>query len=197
VTPPRTRIKAASTAARAEVAAARTTLNRRALIAAFALMAAPHGAAAQPTGLRIGLLSPSPPVAAAAALVDELRSLGYVEGRNLTIDYRWTSWEGLAEQAVSLSVAVDVIVVVSTPAAIAAKKATSTIPVIMAASADPIGGGVVASLARPGGNVTGLALMNPELTAKRVQFLQQLVPRLNWLGAVYRGPGHSPSWSSG
>jgi putative ABC transport system substrate-binding protein len=131
---------------------------------------------------------------AAAAFADELRLLGYVEGRNLTIDYRWiVPFERLGEEAAGLAKSpLDAIVVVSTPAALAAKAATATIPVIMAASADPVGGGVVKSLARPGGNVTGLALMNPDLTGKRIAILKDVVPSLSLLAAVHRGPSGFP-----
>ena len=171
--------------------------QRRALIAGlFGMVAGPKALYAQsaPKRRTIGLLSWGPPMTASAAFVDELRVLGYVEGRNLTIDYRWIpSFERLGEEATALVHArVDVIVVVSTPAAVAAKAATTTIPVIMAASADPVGSGVVESLGRPGGNITGLALMNPDLTAKRVEILRQVSPNLRWLAAVHRGPSDFP-----
>jgi putative ABC transport system substrate-binding protein len=133
-------------------------------------------------------------MSAAAAFTDELRLLGYVEGRNLTVDYRWTvAFERLPEEAAALAQArLDAIVVVSTPAALAAKNATATTPVIMAASADPVGGGVVDSLSRPGGNVTGLALMNPDLTAKRIELLRAVLLNLAWLAALHRGPSDFP-----
>jgi putative ABC transport system substrate-binding protein len=82
--------------------------------------------------------------------------------------------------------------VFSTPAALAAKAATTTIPVVMAASADPVGGGVIQSLSHPGGNITGLALMNTDLTAKRVEILKQLWPSLTWLGTLRRGMPEIP-----
>jgi putative tryptophan/tyrosine transport system substrate-binding protein len=143
---------------------------------------------------RVGLLSWGPPLSAAGAFTDEMRVLGYVEGRNLTMEYRWVvAFDRLPEEATRLVQApLDAIVVVSTPAALAAKNATRTIPVVMAASADPVGAGVVDSLARPGGNITGLALMNPDLTGKRIEVLNQIVPHLTWIAAVHRGPSDFP-----
>jgi putative ABC transport system substrate-binding protein len=171
--------------------------RRTFLMSSVAVLANTQTLGAQPTVTKrvtIGLLSPSRAIASAAAFVDEMRVLGYVEGRNLTMDYRWAlAFERLPEAALSLSKSgVDAIVVVSTPAAIAAKAATKTTPIIMAASADPISTGVAESLARPGGNVTGLALMNPDLTAKRVEVLKEAFPNLSWLGAVHRGPSDHP-----
>ena len=133
-------------------------------------------------------------MSAAGAFVDEMRVLGYVEGRNLTMEYRWVAaFERLPQEASTLAqLPLDAIIVVSTPAALAAKNTTKTIPVVMAASADPVGGGVVDSLARPGGNITGLALMNTDLTSKRVEILKQAVPGLTWLAAVHRGPSEFP-----
>ena len=172
-------------------------MNRRGFLGALGMLsAAPFAVEAEQARkpVRIGFLSWGPPMTAATAFAAELRNLGYVEGRNLTIDYRWTvEFERLPEQALSLAqTPLDAIVVVSTPAALAAKRATTTIPVIMAASADPVGGGVVKSLARPGGNITGLALMNPDLTAKRIEALRLLFPNLAWLAALHRGPSDFP-----
>jgi putative ABC transport system substrate-binding protein len=171
--------------------------RRRFLLTSLAgALAAPLAAKAQQPGkvYRVGVLSWGPPMPAAAAFADEMRVLGYVEGRNLTIEYRWVvAFDRLPEEATRLvRVPLDAIVVVSTPAALAAKSATRTIPVVMAASADPVGGGVVDSLARPGGNITGLALMNPDLTGKRIEVLDQVVPNLTWLAAVHRGPSDFP-----
>jgi putative ABC transport system substrate-binding protein len=117
-----------------------------------------------------------------------LRELGYVEGRNVVIEYRWgqgnlETLPALAAELVHLRV--DVIVTVATVVARAAQKATGTIPIVMATSADPVSGGVVASLARPGGNVTGLSLMTPDLTAKRLQLLKEAVPGLSRVAAVH------------
>ena len=108
-----------------------------------------------------------------------LRDLGYVEGRNVVIEYRdaegkYDRLPALAADLVALKV--DVIVVTSTPAALAAKQATRTIPIVLAFVADPIGSGLVTSLARPGGNVTGLSVTAPELVGKRLELLKQAVP---------------------
>jgi putative ABC transport system substrate-binding protein len=170
--------------------------RRRFLLTSLVSALAASLAEAQPAGkmYRIGLLSWGPRMSAADAFVDELRVLGYAEGRNLTMEYRWVvAFDQLPQEATTLAQSpLDAIVVVSTPAALAAKNATKTIPVVMAASADPVGGGVVESLARPGGNVTGLALMNTDLTSKRVEILKQAMPSLTWLAAVHRGPSEFP-----
>src|SRR5436190_3380923 len=134
-----------------------------------AAVAWPIGARAQQVEkiYRIGILEPIPAARNAAnldALRKGLRELGYVEGRNLVIEYR--SADGRAERFPDLAAElvrlnVDLIVTRGTPAIFAAKNATKTIPVVMAASGDPLGAGVVAGLARPGGNVTGLSAFVP------------------------------------
>jgi putative ABC transport system substrate-binding protein len=110
----------------------------------------------------------------------ELRKLGFVEGRNLAIEYRWAAddQERLPALATELVQAdVEVIVTSATPAISAARRATSTIPIVMQSAADPIGSGFVTNLARPGGNVTGITILSTELAAKRLQIMQELVPR--------------------
>ena len=110
-----------------------------------------------------------------------LAALGYVEGQNVVIEQRHTDQgeAGLREAAADLvRLPVDVIVTSGIPATLAAKAATSTIPIVFASAAAPVGSGLVASLARPGGNVTGLANLSPELYAKRLEFLAQVVPGL-------------------
>ena len=112
--------------------------------------------------------------------IGALRELGRIEGRNLTIEYRWAADKeerlpALAAELVRLDV--EVIVTSATPAISAAKHATSTIPIVMQSVADPIGSGFVTNLARPGGNITGLTLLSSELAAKRLQIMQELVPR--------------------
>jgi putative ABC transport system substrate-binding protein len=116
------------------------------------------------------------------AFRDALSRLGYVEGRNVAIEYR--SGEGhidrfpkLAAELIDLKV--DILVTRGTPATMAAKNATSTIPVVMAAIGEPVETGAVASLARPGGNVTGLSAFVTELTAKRVEIMHDLIPRMS------------------
>ena len=124
---------------------------------------------------RIGLLG-TPTAAAGTSRLEDfrraLRDLGYIEGRNLAIEYRWA--EGRAERFPQLAaelaaLQVDVIVASSTPTALAAKKATGTIPIVFLTAADPVGSGLVASLARPGGNVSGLSLLGPELVSRQLQ----------------------------
>ena len=131
---------------------------------------------------RIGLLGPgfvAGGTSWAPALVANLRDHGYVEGTNLAVESRWAEGNNdrLAELAVELvRLNVDVIVTFQTPAALAAKRATTTIPIVMAAAADPVGTGLVASLARPGGNVTGISSATAELAAKNLELIRQIVP---------------------
>jgi len=128
-----------------------------------------------------------------------LRELGYREGQNLEIVYRSSDgrderFPGLASELVSLKV--DLIMTRGTPAALAAKSATGIIPVVMAASGDPVGSGIVASLARPGGNVTGLSSGIPESYPKRVELLRDLLPGLKRLAAILNmgNPVVPPQW---
>jgi len=109
-----------------------------------------------------------------------LRELGYIEGQNIDIVYRYTNGDDqLPELAADLvRLKVDVIVTSSTAATRAAKNATTTIPIVMAAASDPVGTGLVVSLARPGGNITGLSLMAPELAGKRLELLREVLPRV-------------------
>jgi putative ABC transport system substrate-binding protein len=153
---------------------------------AIALAVSPH-ASAQGRQVRIGLLTPvSPPPAYLAAFRDGLRERGYLEGQSLTIDVRWPS--GPFEQnpgvAAELVHAVDIIVAWSTPALMAARSATSTIPIVGVSISDPVGTGFVASLARPGGNVTGVTPVNPDLSAKLVELLREVVPGMKHVGVV-------------
>jgi len=129
---------------------------------------------------RIALLHPGPrPQLDYEVFRQALRDLGYVEGRNIVIEERLA--DGKAERLRSLAVElvrlkVDVIITNSTPAIRAAKEATSTIPIVMTGSADPVGTGLVANLARPGGNITGLSIMAPDLDGKRLELLSETVP---------------------
>jgi putative tryptophan/tyrosine transport system substrate-binding protein len=116
-----------------------------------------------------------------AALRSALRDLGYVEGTNLIIEYRWAEQNyarlpALADDLVRSNV--DVIVTHGTPASTAAKRATTTVPIVMAIIGDPIASGVVTSLARPGGNITGSSFFSPEISAKRVELLKETMPPL-------------------
>jgi len=124
-----------------------------------------------------------------------LRDLGWMEGQNIMIEYRWAANDMdrlavLAKELVDLKV--DVVVAAATPAIQAAKNATRTIPIVMAAAADPVGIGFVASLARPGGNITGLSLQSPELAGKRLELLKEIVPKLTRVAFLaHRGdPAH-------
>lgn len=140
-------------------------------------------AAAQPQPpYRVGILAAGGRTVFIDALTDTMRELGYVEGRNVVIERRFAEGDidrlpGLAAELVGLGP--DVIVIQGTPATIAAKQATSTIPIVFAANSDPVGVGVVASIARPGGNVTGTSLMAPELSAKRFELLHAVVPKIS------------------
>lgn len=121
-----------------------------------------------------------------------LRDLGYLENKNILIEFRWADGKyerlaGLAAELVQLKV--DVLVAGGTPCAIAAKQATSTIPIIAVGVGDPIASGLVTSLARPTGNVTGLALLSPELMSKRFELLQITVPRAKQV-AILVNPGN-------
>jgi putative ABC transport system substrate-binding protein len=122
-----------------------------------------------------------------AAFVQRLRECGWIEGRTVAIEYRWA--EGRAERAAEIAaefvrLKVDVIVTYATPPTLAAKQATSTIPIVFAAAGDPLGAGLVASLARPGGNVTGLSLQSTDLVGKRLELLREVVPGLRRLAVV-------------
>ncbi|HEY7204124.1 MAG TPA: ABC transporter substrate-binding protein [Methylomirabilota bacterium] len=113
---------------------------------------------------------------------DGLREHGYVEGRNLVVEYRWADGQyermpALVQELIALQV--EVIVTAGTPAALAVKRATSRIPLVMVAVGDPVGSGLVASLAHPGGNLTGLVSIAPDLEGKRLELLKEIVPRLS------------------
>jgi putative ABC transport system substrate-binding protein len=162
------------------------TIGRRELLAALGGAAAwPIAARAQQTGKlpTIGFLggtSPSVVSQSVASFVQRLRELGWVEGRNVAIEYRWA--EGRSERFAEIAaefvrLKVDVIVTVGS-AVLDAKRATSVIPIVFAVASNPVGGGLVASLARPGGNVTGLSVQNSDLAGKRVELLREVVPGL-------------------
>jgi putative tryptophan/tyrosine transport system substrate-binding protein len=122
-----------------------------------------------------------------------LRGLGYVEGQNILLDYRWAEGKSdrypvLVGELVHLGA--DVIVTWGTPATLAAKRATNTIPIVAGGSGDLVGEGLVASLARPGGNVTGLTNIDPDLSAKRLQLLRETFPKVARVAVLYHGgPG--------
>ena len=170
-----------------------TKMKRRDVITLLGGAAAwPLRAGAQQAGkvYRIGVLemtSATLNVANVYALRAGLRQLGYFEGQNLVIEYRSADgrddrFPGLARELLDLKV--DVIVTRGTPAAIAAKNATSTVPVVMAASGDPVGTGLVTSLSRPGGNITGLSAIVGELAPKRLELVREIVPALGRIAVL-------------
>jgi putative tryptophan/tyrosine transport system substrate-binding protein len=119
--------------------------------------------------------------------VERLRELGWIEGRNVAIEYRWAEgrnerYEEIAAEFARLKV--DVIVTVTSPAALAAKQATAVIPIVFAAASDPVGTGLVASLARPGANVTGLSNQVSDTGGKKLEFLREVVPGLRRLAVM-------------
>src|SRR5262245_43936079 len=157
------------------------------------------GAAAWPLAARaqqagklpiIGLLGSATLLAESqrvAGVVQRLRQLGWIENRNVAIEYRWA--EGRSERFVEIAtefvqLKVDVIVATTTPATIAAKQATSVIPIVFTNANDPVGLGLVASLARPGGNVTGLSNQQTDTTGKRLELLREVVPTLRRLAIM-------------
>jgi putative ABC transport system substrate-binding protein len=165
------------------------TMGRRGFLTFTAgILLAPAGkVTAQATGRvhRIGFLGNSTE-ALEANLVgpfrEGLRERGYVEGRDLIVEYRWAEGQyerfpALVQELIVLKV--DVIVTAGTPAALAVKRATTRIPVVMLAVGDPVGSGLVASLGHPGGNLTGLVAIAPDLEGKRLELLKEIVPRLS------------------
>ncbi len=161
------------------------------LLTTVLLPSAPF-AHAQQTGrvLRIGFLDNST-ASGIAVLLDafrqELGKLGWVEGKNISIEYRFAEQKNerlpeLAAELVRLNV--DLIVVSGSPPAVAAKQVTTTLPIVIASAADPVGAGLVASLARPGGNITGLSALSTELNTKRLEILKDAVPKLTRVGLL-------------
>ena len=141
--------------------------------------------------VRIGFLGPNS-AASTSARMDSLRAglreLGYVEGKNLVIESRWAdgNYDRLPELATELvALKVDLILTSGTPGARAAKSATTTIPIILVTSGDPVAFGLVASLARPGGNITGLSNFAPELSAKRVELIKEAFPATQRVGVIF------------
>ena len=165
-------------------------MSRRFFAVSALLFALSFPAAAQQAGkiFRIGFLD-SGTASGSAVLVDafrqELSKLGWIEGKNITIEYRFAEQQldRLPELAADLiRLKVDLIVTTGDPPASAAKKATTTIPIVMATSVDAVGAGLVASLARPGGNITGISSLSPELNTKRLEILKDAIPKLSRVG---------------
>jgi len=168
-------------------------MDRRTFIGAVAagMIAAPLAASAQTaaTVRRIGILSPGalPSPAELQSEYAPLRALGWVVGQNLLVERRDANGRAellrpFAEELVRLKV--EIIVTLGTPATLAAKNATTTIPIVMATAGDPVRAGLVASLARPGGNITGFSIIGPEINAKRLALLRELLPGLQRVGVL-------------
>jgi len=176
-----------------------TFVTRRSFPAgSLARLAAPLASEAQPAGMihRIGFLHPSSPSSTvdsgyAKIFQQELAALGYIDGQNLTIDYRWGEGDSgrlLASAADLARRDVALIVAPNNPAIVAAKQATSTIPIVMAIAVDPIGQGFVTSFARPGANITGLTWsQGPEVAGKNLELLKEVVRHLSRVGGLVDG----------
>jgi putative tryptophan/tyrosine transport system substrate-binding protein len=168
------------------------------LVVAFLVAAVVAQAQQARQGHRIGvLLYDGAPPGLLEVFREGLHDLGYVEGKNITLEVR--NAQGRQEQLAALAeelvrLTVDLILAVNTPAALAAKAATTTIPMLITRVADPLQAGLVASLARPGGNVTGLSFMHTDLSAKRVELLREILPGLARVVVLYNAdnPGQTP-----
>jgi len=161
----------------------------------------PMAARAQQPGktYRIGILSAGTAEVLELEVVfsDALRELGWIEGKNVILDYRYADnrLERLPELAADLvRLKVDVIMAIGTLAPLAAKQTTTTIPIIMAAAGDPVASGLVTSLARPGGNVTGMSLMVPDVAGKRLELLRAIVPRIAQVAVLWNGANPYPGF---
>ena len=155
--------------------------------ATWPLTAGAQQRARLPTIGFLGSTTPAPQSQWTAAFVQRLAELGWREGRNVEIEYRWAegrsdSFAKLADELVRLNV--DVIVTHNTPPTLAAKQATSVIPIVFATAGDPVANDLVASLARPGGNATGLSILSADLAGKRLEVLREVVPGLRRLAIL-------------
>ena len=155
--------------------------------------------AQQPKNARLGYLAPAANPDLQQTLFDRLRDLGYVEGQNLAIEYRFMlgqskTYDELAAELARL--APDAIVVVGTPPALAAKRQTTVIPIIMAPAADPLRTGLAASLSRPGGNVTGVSLYGSEIARKRMELFKEAVVGIRRIAVLgnAENPFHRLVW---
>lgn len=161
--------------------------RRQFIVGVGAVTAWPLALRAQPRLTTIGALVPANPEPFWTKVRDGLRELGYVEGKNVRFEFRTADGKpgllnGLAEELVRLNV--DLLLVWQTPAAFAAKKATTSLPIVMASVADPVGTGLVASLARPGGNITGLSGTTAELGAKILELIREMIPSAQRAGVL-------------
>ena len=182
----------------ASAATHRERLSRRAALGvALAILVVPALARAQPASkvARVGVLrtqASAAPDTGSEGFRQGLRELGYVDGRNIHLEFRWADGRperipALAAQLVQMNV--DVLVSGGEQAIVALKRATSTIPIVMGASNDPVGAGLVESLARPGMNVTGMTVASPEVSRKRLQLLKEVLPRATRI-AVLANPSY-------
>ncbi len=178
-------------------------MNRRAFVAGLgAILAAPLGAEAQQAGrvYRVGAMALAPTPQLVAAWQQGLREHGWIEGQNIVVEYRYSQgryelFSTFAAEFVRLKV--DVIVAVTDIAVQAAREATSTIPIVMAAGTDPVAAGFVASLARPGGQITGMPMFADELAGKQLHLLKELLPRVARVSVMTERTGSGPrSWSA-
>ena len=180
-----------------------TSRRRFLACAATVVLAGASRSSAQGPGkvYRVGYLNfRAGPAAADEAFVSGMRELGYSVGRNLVIEYRWAGNDEarlppLADELVRLKV--DVIVTAGTPATRASMRVAGTIPIVMAAVADPVGTGLVTSLRRPGGNVTGMTLQSTDLARKRLQLLRDIVPRATRIALLVRADDAQPDPARG
>ena len=166
------------------------------LLGSAAFAGSPAAHAQQPAKLpTVGYLGPATlDSQRLAAFVKRLRDLGWIEGRTIAIEYRWSEGpnERLADTAAEfVRLKMDVVVTSATPPSVAVKQATSVIPIVFAAVGDPVGAGVVKSLARPGGNATGLSLQLTDAAGKRIELLREVVPNLRRVGITYNSGNSS------
>jgi len=175
-------------------------MRRIGLVVVFALslvLTTIGGEAQQAKIYRVGVMNQGSALESNPGLLTKaLRDLGYIEGRNIVIDRRWAEgknerYSSLATELVALKP--DVIVADTTPAILAAKRATATIPIVMVTRADPVGSGLVESLARPGGNVTGVASLEADLIVKGVEFLRAVVPKAKLMAVLMSDNPTHPS----
>ena len=176
-------------------------LQRREFITLLggAAVASPFGALAQTRVWRIGFITHVANDAAYASLFERLRELGYVEGQNIIVERRYA--EGRAERfqefaAEMVRLKADVVITSTTPAALALRDATTTIPIVIPTAIDPVGTGLIVSLAHPGGNITGGALLSAELGAKRIELIKEVVPGLSRTAILWNGanPANTLAW---
>jgi putative tryptophan/tyrosine transport system substrate-binding protein len=170
------------------------------VILASELLAVAGETGAQPGGklYRIGYLNagPNPPTVPLAVFSDALRDLGWIEGKTFVVESRFADnrLDRLPELAAELvRLKVDMIVTVGTLAPLAAKRATSTIPIVMLSAGDPVGSGIVSNLARPGGNITGSSLNSPELAGKRLQLLKEMLPGIATVAVLWNDANPYPA----